>query len=135
MIKMYCTETNQAKNYFKPDWYIFVLCRVRIMVFNATFNNISVILWRSVLLPGKYHQPAASHWQTLSLMLYRAHLTMSGIRTHSFSAICTDCTSNCKTRYQTIATTTTCTLHNFKYRRKISMVIYPVVTVHHKPDS
>jgi putative Mn2+ efflux pump MntP len=28
-----------------------------------------------------------------------------------------------------------CTLHNFKYRRKISMVIYPVVTVHHKPDS
>jgi len=24
--------------------------RVRVMVFNATFNNISVILWRSVLL-------------------------------------------------------------------------------------
>ena len=42
------------------------------MVFNATFNNISVILWRSVLLvvetgvPGENHQPAASHWQTLS---------------------------------------------------------------------
>jgi hypothetical protein len=42
------------------------------MVFNATFNNISVILWRSVLLvvktwiPGENHRPAANHWQTLS---------------------------------------------------------------------
>ena len=43
------------------------------MVFNATFNNISVILWQSVLLveetgvPGENHWPVASHWQTLSL--------------------------------------------------------------------
>ncbi len=42
------------------------------MVFNATFNNISVISWRSVLLveeigvPGENHQPVASQWQTLS---------------------------------------------------------------------
>jgi hypothetical protein len=42
------------------------------MVFNATFNNISVISWWSVLLveesgvPGENHQPAASQWQTLS---------------------------------------------------------------------
>ena len=42
------------------------------MVFNATFNNISVILWSLVLLeeetgvPGENHQPVASHWQTLS---------------------------------------------------------------------
>jgi hypothetical protein len=41
--------------------------RVRVMVFNATFNNISVISWWSVLLveetgvPGENHQPAASH--------------------------------------------------------------------------
>jgi len=37
------------------------------MVFNATFNNISVILWWSVLLVeetgeyGENHRPAASH--------------------------------------------------------------------------
>ena len=37
------------------------------MVFNATFNNISVISWRSVLLveetgvPEENHQPVASH--------------------------------------------------------------------------
>ena len=42
------------------------------MVFNATFNNISAISWRSVLLveetgvPGENHQPVTSHWQTLS---------------------------------------------------------------------
>ena len=39
---------------------------------NTIFNNISVISWWSVLLveetgvPGKNHQPAASHWPTLS---------------------------------------------------------------------
>ena len=43
-----------------------------LMVFNATFNNISVISWQSVLLveetgvSGENHQPATSHWQTLS---------------------------------------------------------------------
>jgi hypothetical protein len=39
------------------------------MVLNATFNNISVISWRSVLLveeTGENHRPVASHWQTLS---------------------------------------------------------------------
>jgi len=40
------------------------------MVFNATFNNISVISWQSVLLveetrvPKENHRPVASHWQT-----------------------------------------------------------------------
>jgi hypothetical protein len=42
------------------------------IMFNATFNNISVISWRSVLLvgetgvPGEIHRPVASIWQTLS---------------------------------------------------------------------
>jgi hypothetical protein len=46
---------------------IMLLKRVRVMVLNATFNNISVISWRSVLLveetgvPGENHHPAASH--------------------------------------------------------------------------
>ena len=45
--------------------------RVRFMVFNTTFNNISVILLRSVLfveesrVHGENHWPAASHRQTL----------------------------------------------------------------------
>jgi hypothetical protein len=42
------------------------------MVFNATFNNISVILCPSALMvedtrvPGENHRPDASHRQTLS---------------------------------------------------------------------
>jgi len=42
---------------------------VGFMVFNATFNNISVILWWLVLLveetgvPRENHRPSASHWQ------------------------------------------------------------------------
>ena len=46
--------------------------RVTIIAFNATFNNISVISWRSVLLveetrvSGENHRPVASYWQTIS---------------------------------------------------------------------
>ena len=53
---------------------------VCLMVFSATFNNISAISWRSVLLveesggPGENHRPVASHWQNLShyQMLYNS---------------------------------------------------------------
>jgi hypothetical protein len=41
---------------------------VCLMVFNATFNNSSVISWRSVLLveeTGENPRPVARHWQTL----------------------------------------------------------------------
>jgi len=47
------------------------MVRLTVMVFNATFKNISVISWQSVLLveetgwPGENHRPVASHWQTL----------------------------------------------------------------------
>jgi len=42
------------------------------MVFNATFNNISVISWQSILLveettvPRENHRPVTGHLQTLS---------------------------------------------------------------------
>jgi hypothetical protein len=53
------------------------------MVFNATFNNILVILWQSALLveetgtPGENHRPTISHWQTLSHNI--VHLALSRI--------------------------------------------------------
>jgi hypothetical protein len=59
------------------------------MMFNAIYNNISVISWWSVLLveetgvPGENHRPAASHWQTLSYNV--VHLAINGIWTHNIS--------------------------------------------------
>ena len=62
---------------------------VYLMVFNATFNNILVISWRSILLveetrePGENHRPVANHRKTLSQNV--AHLALIEIRTHNIS--------------------------------------------------
>jgi hypothetical protein len=56
---------------------------------NASFNNISIISWQSVLLveetggPGENHWPVASHWQILSHNV--VHLALIEIRTHNIS--------------------------------------------------
>ena len=39
---------------------------VRVIVFNATYNNISVITWQSVLLVEEIAVPGENHWQTWS---------------------------------------------------------------------
>ena len=84
------------------------------MVFNATFNNISVIWWRSGLLveetgiPGEIHRPVTSHWPTLSHNVVSStprqwakfELTASVV-------IWIDCTCSCKSNYHTITTTAT----------------------------
>jgi hypothetical protein len=59
----------------------------RLLVLNATFNNISVISWRSVLLaeetkvPWENHRLAASQWQTLS------HNVVSSTPLHAYTGI------------------------------------------------
>ena len=56
------------------------------MVLNATFNNISVISWRSVLLaeetgvPGENHRLVASHRQILSHNVVSSTPRLNGIR-------------------------------------------------------
>jgi hypothetical protein len=50
------------------------------MMLSTTFNNISVLSWRSVLLvenTRETHRPDTSHWQT-SHILYRAHVAWPG---------------------------------------------------------
>ena len=47
--------------------YVLIICnkliryRVRVMVFNATCNNISIIYWRSVLLVDETGVPGENH--------------------------------------------------------------------------
>jgi hypothetical protein len=81
------------------------------MVFNATFNNISVISWWSVLLveeTRENHWPVASHWQTLShnqcCIGYTSPWT--GFKLTTLVVIGTDCIGSGKSNYHMIGTTT-----------------------------
>jgi hypothetical protein len=59
------------------------------MVFNATFDTISVISWRSVLsmeetgVTGEKQRSAASNWQTLSHKVVSSTPRLSQIRNHN----------------------------------------------------
>ena len=57
----------------------YLVVGVRVIVFNATFNNISVISWLSVLLVEETAVPSSSH----NVVSSTPHL--NGIRTHNSS--------------------------------------------------
>jgi hypothetical protein len=42
------------------------ISRVRVMVFNTIFNNISVISWRLVLFAEETRVPRENHWPAIS---------------------------------------------------------------------
>jgi len=77
-------KTTFILNFFACGCYIFL--QGSAMMFNTTFNNISVISRWSVLLMEviwENHQPVTSHWQTLSHIVVSSTLRLSGIRTRN----------------------------------------------------
>jgi hypothetical protein len=67
------------------------------MVFNASFNNISVLSWRSILSQDtdKLHH----------IMLYQVHLTWAGFKPTTLIVIDIDYIGSCKSNYLTITIT------------------------------
>jgi len=83
---------------------------VGFIVINFTFNNISVISWRSVLLveetgvPGENHRPAQVTDKVYHMMLYTS--PWSGFELSTSVVTGTDSTGSCKSNYHTITATT-----------------------------
>ena len=93
--------------FWLPLWYL--QTHLRVMMFVATFNNISAISWRSVVLVEKTtYLPQVTDTHNVA----RIHLAMNGIRTHN---LCGDILRSHKSNYHTITTTTA---NNYMTRRE-----------------
>ena len=70
-------------------------------MFNGTFNNISVVSGRSVLLVEETWVPEENHDlpQVADQVLYRVHLTCAGFELTNLVVIGTDCIDSCKSNY------------------------------------
>ena len=81
------------------------------MVFNATFNYISVISWHSVLLveeTGVQSEPPTcpKSLTNYHIMLYQVQIAITGLELTTLVLIGSDCIGSCKSNYHMITTTT-----------------------------
>jgi len=76
-----------------------------IVMFNTTFNNI--VAWILLMEEAeKNHWPAASHWQTMTIMLYDYTSPWWVFELKTLVVIGNGCTGSCKSNNHTIINTT-----------------------------
>ena len=105
---------------YKYFWWFMVI----VMVFNATFNNISVILCHQfywILVEETGIPKKTTNLSPVTDKLYHiiwswVHLSMKVVRTHNLVVIGIDCTGSSKSNYHMITTKTApCQLTRYKY--------------------
>ena len=123
MSYLFCMRLEMIRNQMIQQFWLMIahtlkMCTSRKMIsnisvmglsygVNATFNNISVIPWQSILLieetgvPEENHRTAVSHWQ--SCIVYTSLFV--GFKLISLVVIGTDWIGSCKSNYYTITTT------------------------------
>ena len=75
------------------------------MVFNATFNNISVILVEETEYPVNTTELSQITDKLYHIMWYGVHLARVGFELTTLLVLGTDCIGSCNSNYHTITTT------------------------------
>jgi hypothetical protein len=105
--KLYMLHMSKnSKQNFKNWNSINEIFLFRFMVSCATFNNISVISWRSALLVEETTDMSQVTDKLYHILLYRVHLARAGFELTTSVVIGTDCIRNCTSNYHMIMATT-----------------------------